>query len=376
MSITPRGSGFEVYVSVKREGQKARFRKIVDTMAEATKLEALARDRLQKGEPVEEIKANPTGVLTLGALLEKVTKAVWSRQKGGRTSIYNAKRMIKALGGDQVDVRTVRSIAIEETKEEFLEEGLSEATVNRYLAAISRMLSYCDEMELIPEYSKPKIRFYPENNGRVRWIDEETEEAKLLVLTRDHGWHDFADLYAVAIDTGMRRGELLALDDQDVKLKETEEGWTGKVYIPENKTNTPRMVPLTLRAATILAARRKAGHNVFQGITPDMIRHRWDTVRAEMGLKDDDQFVFHVCRHSFCTRLAFADTPDLVIMRLAGHTSLATTKRYTHLKDEGLERAVNKALGHKDQNVVLERPSVALRGHTSNAKSLLPKERP
>jgi integrase/recombinase XerD len=50
-----------------------------------------------------------------------------------------------------------------------------------------------------------------------------------------------------------------------------------------------------------------------------------------------------VLRHTFCARLADADTPIDVIRELAGHADIRTTTIYTDVADERLEDAIATA---------------------------------
>ena len=72
------------------------------------------------------------------------------------------------------------------------------------------------------------------------------------------------------------------------------------------------------------------------------LRRHWDKAKATMGLEDDDQFVFHVCRHTCATRLANADVDVLTIKTWLGHKRIETTQRYTHVKSSNLSRALHK----------------------------------
>jgi len=61
------------------------------------------------------------------------------------------------------------------------------------------------------------------------------------------------------------------------------------------------------------------------------MHHGWDRVRDIMGLGSCEVFTPHLLRHTFCSRLAKAGIPIQKIAYLAGHTTIRTTMRYSHL---------------------------------------------
>ena len=133
--------------------------------------------------------------------------------------------------------------------------GLSGATVNRYLAVVSRVLNYaCTRVR----YLKPKIERESEAERRIRWITG-TEERALLAFCRQIGRDAEADAITVLIDTGMRPGELWKLEARDVNLG------TGAIHIWENKTAKPRTIYATPRVHAILASKvqQKPGTRLF-----------------------------------------------------------------------------------------------------------------
>lgn len=63
-------------------------------------------------------------------------------------------------------------------------------------------------------------------------------------------------------------------------------------------------------------------------------------MRKGLGLAEDDQFVPHCLRHTFCSRLVQKGVSLSKVQKLAGHKTLAMTMRYSHLGDENLDEAV------------------------------------
>jgi len=70
---------------------------------------------------------------------------------------------------------------------------------------------------------------------------------------------------------------------------------------------------------------------IFGGkLTIHALTHRFNTIRGMMGLGQDEQFIFHVVRHTNLTRLSEQGMQPKAIQEWAGHQDLKTTMRYIH----------------------------------------------
>ena len=88
-----------------------------------------------------------------------------------------------------------------------LPNTLTNATINRYKAAISVVFSYaCREYDL-PENPVRKIPSLPENNERIRFLSE-AERTRLFKACRASHWDKLYLIVLLAITTGARKGEL------------------------------------------------------------------------------------------------------------------------------------------------------------------------
>lgn len=126
----------------------------------------------------------------------------------------------------------------------------------------------------------------------------------------------------LAIETAMRRGELLAIRWADIDRT------NRYVHLPETKNGHPRDVPLSPRAmATLDALPRSLDGRIFP-ITMNVWKCAWRRTRKRSGLNN---FRFHGLRHEATSR--FFERGDLGIMEVAaitGHRDLRMLARYTH----------------------------------------------
>lgn len=304
-----------------------------------------------------------SGGMTLDEAYRKADREHWA-QMADRRNIAGRWEDVKAFFGASTPIASLTASKIGEFKAHLLGRGNSPKTVNRKLSVLSKLLHLAaDDWEVIDRI--PTMKRFKEKRGRVRWVTE-AEEATLIAFFEAgaggcklpggygggmvdgttvprEGAQDMADLVAVLIDTGMRLGEALRAQDRDV----TPSG----IYIAESKGDAQRTVPLTPRAAAILARRtrrdreahaRLAGSSKpFGNIDGDRAGKLWALARNAMGLELDDEFVIHALRHAFAVRMVEAEQDVRVIQYLMGHRKVETTTIYAHVSNRAAQRAVD-----------------------------------
>jgi integrase len=175
-------------------------------------------------------------------------------------------------------------------------------------------------------------------------------------------------------DAGLRRGEIIGLNQTDLDLKRRLLHVRRHVYRNKDgppKNGKPREVPLTDRLYKALSAHRHLrGERVLyfceqrtgkqRQTTPKVLSMWMQAVERRAMMPSTGRL--HVLRHTFCSRLAMANAPVKAIQELAGHASLKTTLRYMHL-----------AIGAKHEAIsLLDRPTTPLWGHPGSSRGLHP----
>jgi len=209
-----------------------------------------------------------------------------------------------------------------------LGETRTPATGNRYLAAISAVCRWAIKEQWLNRNPARGIERQREAAGCTVWLTDKQRGA-LLTACDVSEWPDLGLLVRMALSTGARRGELLALRWSDLDLKK------GLAHVPDSKSGEPRMLPLIQQVQDLLSGRAvpddhevllfKSQHDPY---TPIEIRTPWDKARAAAGLPD---FRFHDLRHSCASYLAMNGATLLEIADVLGHKTLAMVKRYSHL---------------------------------------------
>jgi len=271
-------------------------------------------------------------VVTLKEAKDLAHRLVWKGSHGERTTMINAEDVCNILGKD----RPVDSIDTEDVDEmvfKLEDRGLSLSTINKKISALSTILRVCMERGYIEK--KPKLTFRKVVNGRIRWVTEKEEET-ILYLCEQWGLSDVADLIKVAIDTGMRKGELLRMEVRDYNPH------TRMITAWFTKNNEQRSIPATKRVHEVLVRRSQdclPTAVIFGGIDEWRLRNVWDRIRRHMKLTDDKEFVFHTLRHTCASRMAMEGVPLVMIQKFMGHKTIQMTLRYSHLSPDSLNAA-------------------------------------
>ncbi len=208
------------------------------------------------------------------------------------------------------------------------ERGNSNATINRKMAALSKLLRKAEKMGDI--HSLPEFRRQREKAGRIRFLDAD-EEARLFAAIRDRS-DDAWRLSVFLVDTGCRLGEAIGLMWQDV-VDDRATFWL-------TKSGRSRTVPLTERARNVLAVPKNGRKGPFAHMTQPAYRAVWNDAKAETDFGADTQVVPHILRHTCASRLVRGGIDIRRVQMWLGHQTLSMTMRYAHLATNDLDACV------------------------------------
>ena len=211
-------------------------------------------------------------------------------------------------------------------------EKRSSATVNRYIATLSSVLTYaCRQLRWIDDNPCFNLIKLKENPGRDRVLTE-AEVQRLMKACRESRSEYLYCIVLMAFTTGMRRGEILNLTWSQVDFE------NKLAHLKETKNGTPRSVPLVSQVIQELISlynkRNSDKKFVFASKCTfgsiDMAK-AWEEAlrRAEI-----EGFVFHSIRHHFATLAARSGASNLQLKTALGHKTLQMLERYTHLDVE------------------------------------------
>lgn len=231
----------------------------------------------------------------------------------------------------------------------------------RTVKILTTALNRAVKLRLIPynpcaALTRPKVRteeVRPLEPSEVRRLCKAAEGFRL------------GEIFQLAVHTGLRRGELFALQWQDINLREgvlcvrhtlEDLGCNLKLKAPKTES-ARRMVPLTPQA--IEAIQRRLENAKAEGLPPEespMVfpsttggfihgsnfdRRLWHPVRKAAGLPDS--FSFHGLRHTFASLMLAAECSMKTLQVLMGHRDFQTTANtYSHLLQNSRVEAIEK----------------------------------
>ncbi len=207
--------------------------------------------------------------------------------------------------------------------------GNSNATINRKMAALSKLLRKAQKMGDI--HSLPEFRRQKERSGRIRFLSRDEEDRLFAAIARRNA--DAGRLSVFLVDTGCRLGEAIGLNWNDVI--------GGKASFWITKSARARSVPLTCRAQEAVSIPKDGHKGPFAMLKQAQYRTFWNDAKAEIGLSQDDQVVPHVLRHTCASRLVQGGIDLRRVQMWLGHQTLQMTMRYAHLATSDLDPCVD-----------------------------------
>jgi integrase len=206
-------------------------------------------------------------------------------------------------------------------------DGVSNATVNRCLQVVSRILRKArDEWEWIA--SAPKVPILPEPLERVKFLTF-VESQRLLSELPEH----LASMVAFTLETGLRMSNVTGLQWSRVNL-ELRQLW---VPAPEAKARKGIFVPLNEKAIAVIR-RHLFQHPtyVFTYKGEPILRPNQRAFRKAVKRAGIEDFHWHDLRHTWATWHVQSGTPLHVLQKLGGWASIDMVLRYAHFTDEHL----------------------------------------
>jgi len=214
------------------------------------------------------------------------------------------------------------------------------ATVSLEMALLGRIFSLAMDFKEVEANPCLKVSKLKLDNQRYRYLlpEEEPKLRSKLTGQRSH----LADLVPVAIGTGLRKNEQLALQVGQIDLSR------NLILVSGTKTRKNREVPMNTEVREIMQrlSRSKArGDYVF--VSPKTGGRLTDVKRAfrnACSLAGINDLVWHDLRATFGTRLGEAGFDAFTIAALLGHSNVRTTQRYVRATERNKREAVQAAM--------------------------------
>jgi integrase len=214
-------------------------------------------------------------------------------------------------------------------------------SVRMMIGLLGRIINYAIRMDYF-EGANPvkKVTLIKDNTRLIRYL--EPEEMHRLQSTLVN-WPDreVANLVGLILNTGLRRGEVLKLEWNDIDFR------NGNLHLREPKGGRDQFIPLSPDALDCLKSqkpyRKRTTNLVFSSSNGKKRTNSdkfWQKIRKAAELPD--YFRLHDLRHNFASWLASSGEVDLMTLQaLLTHKDPRTTQRYAHLFPNSLRRGAN-----------------------------------
>lgn len=227
-------------------------------------------------------------------------------------------------------------------------KALRPKTVVNHLAVLSAMFEDAVEWEVLSRNPVRKVRMPRPEVQEARTQAWSVEEARSFLVVVEADAPEWLPLFAFALRTGLRLGELAGLTWGDIDLDRClvhvrRSLSNGHTTVPKGRRSREEPLPAELVPLMQAHRARVQGKRVFisadgRELTPDRVKSVFRRCTRRAGVP---VIRFHDLRHTYGTHLAMhSGAPQRVVQELMGHADIRTTERYTHVDNSAKRTAV------------------------------------
>ncbi|MBI1619674.1 site-specific integrase [Aquamicrobium zhengzhouense] len=320
-------------VQIRRQGFPSvsrTFHKLADAKEWARLMETKA-DRQELAPSRKELAS-----VSLGSVIDRYIAEVLPRKKGADIEriILRAFRRHRICRKSLAEINTTD---FAEYRDERL-KTISAKSLKRQLSPVSNMFEVARNEWGLPLPSNPltTLSLKVRDNKRTRRLRDGELEALQSAAARTRN-PLVMPCIVFALETAMRRGEILALRWQDIDLPRS------ALTIHESKNGYSRTIPLTTRAIAVLdEVRLLVDGGVRQQVfpmSPIALRLAWDRLTTRAGI---DDLNFHDLRHEAISRFFELGLTTPEVASISGHRDMRMLFRYAHASQARLAEKLSQ----------------------------------
>ncbi len=238
--------------------------------------------------------------------------------------------LCNALGDP--DVTTITPDDLRQFVADLTQRVKSGWTVRGYVRTIKRLFNWATAEGILADFNPADKLRYPKTPQRKIEIFSKSDIERLLVEARDVSFRNYA-IVLLFLDSGLRRGELLALELEDVNVL------TGVVTVRHGKGGKSRQVRVGNVCRKALWRYVAEFRQAEPGVNSFFV-NRWGkpmshTALTQMlrrlGKRTGLHVYAHKFRHTFATLYAQRVPSAILLADALGHSSVEMSRRYVHL---------------------------------------------
>jgi integrase len=258
----------------------------------------------------------------------------------------------------------IKNISVADTDNYSLTKShLSKKTLANQLTLLISMLNLAKDLKWIseaPKIKKPKVRLFSKD---YRYLKTREEINRFLNAAKNEGDLCFV-MYAFALFTGMREGEIAATTWEDIdferRLITVQRSFNGPTkaddvrYVPILDSLLPILLEWKLKSSGTLVFQNQNGTmfgesaRIFQEVLKRVLK-AGGFPQGSRGGKPSGYITFHDLRHTFASHWMMAGGDLFKLQKILGHKTIQMTMRYCHLSPNAFAEDFNR-LPHFQEN--------------------------
>ncbi len=207
-------------------------------------------------------------------------------------------------------------------------------TANREMSIIKHALDLAEREWGVPIAVNPitKLKKLKVSNARTRRLNDEEYQVLIGNIECCRNPH-LISLIKFAVETGMRRGEMLRIEWPDINFQ------AKTLHIPITKNGHSRVIPLTSKAVQILSALFTSDNaqRPFP-ISDNAAKLCWQRLLKRCKI---DDLHFHDLRHEAISRFFEKGLSVPEVALISGHRDFRMLFRYTHMNAESIAKKLD-----------------------------------
>lgn len=271
------------------------------------------------------IKQREAKSSTMLKALERYEQEITPKKKGAKVELTR----INKLKTTSIAKKSIYAIHPSDVLIVLDEIGFSENNKRKYASLISHIFKTAKQEWRMDVHNPVAGEITLPSNGKAR--DRRLKDGELEKLDRLLTGQ-LRLYFFLAVETGMRRSELLKLTWPQVDFKK------ATALLRDTKNGDSRAIPLSRKARALFEELKGNDKTKVFTITESQLRKQWEKVRAEAGLGD---LRIHDLRHEATSRFFEKGLNVIEAASITGHKSLTMLKRYTHLNPTDLAKKLD-----------------------------------
>ncbi|MBT4934311.1 MAG: site-specific integrase [Rhodospirillaceae bacterium] len=328
-TIMKRGP-YQWQAKVRRRGYPSQA-KTFETKREAEAWVSVIESEMTRSVFVDRSRAERE---TLNQVIQNYIDNIAPDHKGGDSEILRLKKFKRDQSKlCQHAMATLKIEDFEAYRDRRLKvEKKAPATVKRELALLHSVIESARRRLGLIENPISDVRRPRVQNNRIMRFQDGEEEALMTALDGcRNSWVKPAVI--LALETAMRRGELLDLRWENINLKDR------TAHLPDTKNGESRDVPLSPIALQTLKDLPRSLKGYVFPTSAEGIKSAYERARKRA---DMEHFNFHDLRHEAISRLFERGWNVMEVAAVSGHKDLQSLKRYTNLKARDLAQKMSR----------------------------------